>query len=91
MSVRVSDAETGGQGMGPLEGDSEGAVAWQATVEANKTGGATREMANAAEEIAMAIIAEVQAALMGRSGGHLRDRTEPIHKLREPICCVELQ
>jgi len=44
-----------------------------------------------AEEIAMAIIAEVQAALMGRHGGHLRDRAEPIHNLREPICCDELQ
>jgi xanthine dehydrogenase accessory factor len=44
-----------------------------------------------AEEIAMAIIAEVQAALTGRNGGPLRDRAEPIHKLREPICCVELQ
>jgi xanthine dehydrogenase accessory factor len=44
-----------------------------------------------AEEIAMAIIAEVQAALMGRNGGPLRDRAEPIHKLREPICCVELR
>ena len=44
-----------------------------------------------AEEIAMAIIAEVQAALMGRKGGPLRDRIEPIHKLREPICCDELR
>jgi xanthine dehydrogenase accessory factor len=44
-----------------------------------------------AEEIAMAIIAEVQAALMGRKGGPLRDRLEPIHKLREPICCDELR
>jgi xanthine/CO dehydrogenase XdhC/CoxF family maturation factor len=44
-----------------------------------------------AEEIAMAIIAEVQAALTGRNGGSLRDREEPIHKLREPICCVELR
>ena len=44
-----------------------------------------------AEEIAMAIIAEVQAALMGRQGGPLRDRAEPIHKLREPICCDELR
>jgi xanthine dehydrogenase accessory factor len=44
-----------------------------------------------AEEIAMAIIAEVQAALMGRRGGPLRDRAEPIHKLREPICCDELR
>jgi xanthine dehydrogenase accessory factor len=44
-----------------------------------------------AEEIAMAIIAEVQAVLMGRNGGPLRDRIEPIHKLREPICCDELR
>jgi xanthine dehydrogenase accessory factor len=44
-----------------------------------------------AEEIAVAIIAEVQAALMGRRGGPLRDRAEPIHKLREPICCDELR
>jgi xanthine dehydrogenase accessory factor len=44
-----------------------------------------------AEEIAMAIIAEVQAALTGRKGGRLRDRVEPIHKLREPICCDELR
>jgi xanthine dehydrogenase accessory factor len=44
-----------------------------------------------AEEIAMAIIAEIQAALMGRTGGPLRDRVEPIHKLREPLCCDELR
>jgi len=44
-----------------------------------------------AEEIAMAIVAEVQAALMGRKGGPLRDRFEPIHKLREPTCCDELR
>jgi xanthine dehydrogenase accessory factor len=44
-----------------------------------------------AEEIAMAIIAEIQAALMGRKGGPLRDRVEPIHKLREPLCCDELR
>jgi xanthine dehydrogenase accessory factor len=44
-----------------------------------------------AEEIAMAIIAEVQAALMGRKGGSLRDRIEPIHKLREPICFDKLR
>ena len=44
-----------------------------------------------AEEIAMAIIAEVQGALTGRKGGQLRDRIEPIHKLREPICCGELR
>jgi xanthine dehydrogenase accessory factor len=44
-----------------------------------------------AEEIAMAIIAEVQAALTGRNGGPLRDRVEPIHKLREAILCDELQ
>jgi xanthine dehydrogenase accessory factor len=44
-----------------------------------------------AEEIAMAIIAEVQAALTGRKGGSLRDRIEPIHKLRKPILCDELR
>jgi xanthine dehydrogenase accessory factor len=44
-----------------------------------------------AEEIAMAIIAEIQAALMGRKGGPLRDRVERIHKLREPILCDELR
>ncbi len=44
-----------------------------------------------AEEIAMAIVAEVQAALMGRKGGPLRDRFEPIHTLREPTCCDELR
>jgi len=42
-----------------------------------------------AEEIAMAIIAEIQAALMGRKGGPLRDRAEPIHTLREPIVCCD--
>jgi xanthine dehydrogenase accessory factor len=44
-----------------------------------------------AEEIAMAIIAEVQAELMGRKGGPLRDRVEPIHNLREPLCFEELR
>jgi xanthine dehydrogenase accessory factor len=44
-----------------------------------------------AEEIAMAIIAEIQAALTERKGGSLRDRLEPIHNLREPICCDELR
>ena len=44
-----------------------------------------------AEEIAMAIIAEVQAALTGRNGGSLRDRVEPIHTLEEPIFCDELR
>jgi xanthine dehydrogenase accessory factor len=42
-----------------------------------------------AEEIAMAIIAEVQASLMGRKGGPLRDRIEPIHKVKVPICSDE--
>ncbi|MBV8142908.1 MAG: XdhC family protein, partial [Verrucomicrobia bacterium] len=39
-----------------------------------------------AEEIAMAIIAEVQACFMGRKGGPLRDRIEPMHEVRVPIC-----
>jgi xanthine/CO dehydrogenase XdhC/CoxF family maturation factor len=42
-----------------------------------------------AEEIAMAIIAEVQASLMGRKGGPLRDRIEPIHRVGVPICSDE--
>jgi xanthine dehydrogenase accessory factor len=44
-----------------------------------------------AEEIAMAIIAEVLAALTGRNGGPLRDRGEAIHTLREPICSDDLR
>ncbi|MBV9105654.1 MAG: XdhC family protein [Verrucomicrobia bacterium] len=42
-----------------------------------------------AEEIAMAVIAEVQASLMGRNGRPLRDRIEPIHKAKVPICSDE--
>jgi xanthine dehydrogenase accessory factor len=37
-----------------------------------------------AEEIALAIIAEVQAALMGRTGGYLSERQDAIHSLEEP-------
>jgi xanthine dehydrogenase accessory factor len=44
-----------------------------------------------AEEIAVAVIAEVQAALMGRRAGFLRDRIEPIHKRGEPTLCNELR
>jgi xanthine dehydrogenase accessory factor len=44
-----------------------------------------------AEEIAMAIIAEILAALTGRNGGPLRDRDEAIHTLREPICSDDLR
>jgi xanthine dehydrogenase accessory factor len=44
-----------------------------------------------AEEIAVAVIAEIQAALMGRGGGFLRDRIEPIHKRGEPTLCNELR
>jgi xanthine dehydrogenase accessory factor len=44
-----------------------------------------------AEEIAMAIIAEVLAALTGRNGGPLRDRGEAIHTLGEPICIDDLR
>jgi len=40
-----------------------------------------------AEEIALAIIAEVQAALAGRTGRSLRERTAPIHTLEEPTFC----
>jgi xanthine dehydrogenase accessory factor len=41
------------------------------------------------EEIALAVVAEIQAALMGRKGGPLRDRGEPIHKVKEPLICNE--
>lgn len=37
-----------------------------------------------AEEIALAIVAEVQAALMGRAGGHLSQRRDAIHSAGEP-------
>jgi len=35
------------------------------------------------EEIALASAAEIQAVLHNRSGGHLRERAEPIHNLRD--------
>ncbi len=35
--------------------------------------------AEGAEQIAVCIIAEILAVLAGRSGGHLRDRAQPIH------------
>jgi xanthine dehydrogenase accessory factor len=44
-----------------------------------------------AEEIAVAIIAEVQAALTGRSGRSLRERASPIHTLEEPTLCDALR
>jgi xanthine dehydrogenase accessory factor len=51
--------------------------------------------ADTPEEIAIAIIAEIQAVLANRSGGLLRDRTEPIHqRLNEqhtPIEQFEMQ
>ena len=40
-----------------------------------------------AEEIALAIVAEVQAALAGRTGRSLRERSAPIHTLEEPTFC----
>ena len=43
-----------------------------------------------AEEIAVAIIAEVQAALTGRTGRSLRERPAPIHTLEEPTFCDAL-
>jgi len=43
-----------------------------------------------AEEIALAIVAEIQAALMGRSGGHLSERRSAIHSLEEPVLCHAL-
>ena len=44
-----------------------------------------------AEEIAVAIIAEVQAALTGRTGRSLRERAAPIHTLEEPAFCDALR
>jgi xanthine dehydrogenase accessory factor len=44
-----------------------------------------------AEEIAVAIIAEVQAALTGRTGRSLRERAVPIHTLEEPAFCDALR
>ena len=43
------------------------------------------------EEIAVAIIAEVQAVLTGRNGRSLRERAAPIHRLEEPTFCNELR
>jgi xanthine dehydrogenase accessory factor len=43
------------------------------------------------EEIALAVVAEIQTALMGRKGGRLRDRIEPIHKVEGPLFCNELR
>jgi xanthine dehydrogenase accessory factor len=43
------------------------------------------------EEIALAVVAEIQAAMMGRKGGRLRDRKEPIHQVEEPLLCNELR
>ncbi|HYY29232.1 MAG TPA: XdhC family protein [Chthoniobacterales bacterium] len=43
------------------------------------------------EEIALAVVAEIQAALMGRKGGRLRERREPIHKAEGPLLCNELR
>lgn len=39
--------------------------------------------AETAEEIALSIVAEIQASLLGRSGGHLRLRQGPIHDRRQ--------
>jgi len=44
-----------------------------------------------AEEIAVAIIAEVLAALTGRTGRSLRERGAPIHTLEEPAFCDALR
>jgi xanthine dehydrogenase accessory factor len=33
------------------------------------------------ESVALAVLAEIQAALAGRDGGHLRDKPGPIHRL----------
>jgi xanthine dehydrogenase accessory factor len=43
------------------------------------------------EEIALAVVAEIQATLTRRKGGHLRDRVEPIHKVRKRQICNELR
>jgi xanthine dehydrogenase accessory factor len=44
--------------------------------------------ADAPEEIAAAVVAQVLAAFAGRRGGHLRDRPGPIHRV-EPELAVE--
>jgi len=43
------------------------------------------------EEIALAVVAEIQATLTRRKGGRLRERDEPIHKVRKPEICNELR
>jgi len=43
------------------------------------------------EEIALAVVAEIQATLTGHKSGPLRDRAEPIHKVRRPVICNELR
>ena len=43
------------------------------------------------EEIALAVIAEIQSTLTGHESGPLRDRAEPIHKVRRPLICNELR
>lgn len=44
------------------------------------------------ESVALAVLAEIQAALVGRDGGHLRDKPGPIHRLPAAevprACCV---
>jgi xanthine/CO dehydrogenase XdhC/CoxF family maturation factor len=46
------------------------------------------------EQIALAVLAEIQAVLAGRPGGHLRDRNAPIHgntarpSPTEPACAL---
>jgi xanthine/CO dehydrogenase XdhC/CoxF family maturation factor len=45
----------------------------------------------APEEIALAVVAEIQATLMGRKGGPLRDRKGAIHKGGEPLLCNEMR
>lgn len=46
--------------------------------------------ANTPEEIALSIVAEMQAAIADRSGSNLRDRAAPIHHHSEPIQCLPL-
>jgi xanthine dehydrogenase accessory factor len=43
------------------------------------------------EEIALAVVAEIQTVLMGRKGGRLRDRMGPIHQVEGPLLCNELR
>ncbi len=41
------------------------------------------------EQIALAVLAEIQSVLAGRSGGHLRDRNAPIHAETGRLAAVE--